>query len=77
LILVGFFGVLARAPFFAHRYCAMAAASATRIVMDTSPMNTKIMWRRVVDAPRFHLANDRQCIVICGIFVGSTALPFF
>jgi hypothetical protein len=49
LILVGFFGVLARAPFFAHRYCAMAAASATMVVMGTRPMNTNIMRRRVVD----------------------------
>jgi hypothetical protein len=24
------------------------------------PMNTKIMCRRLVDPPRFHLANDRQ-----------------
>jgi hypothetical protein len=76
LILVGFFGVLARAPFFAHRYCAMAAASATMVVMGIRPMNTNIMRRRVVDPPLFHLANDRQSIVSCGIFVGSTCLPF-
>ena len=46
------------------------------VVMGTRPMNTKIMWRRVVDQPLFHLANDRQSIVICGIFVDGTDLPF-
>jgi hypothetical protein len=54
----------------------MAAASATMVVMGTTPMNTNIMRRRVVDQPLFHLANERQSIVICGIFVGSTDLPF-
>jgi hypothetical protein len=44
--------------FFAHRYCARAAASATMVVIGTRPMNTKIMWRRVGDPPLFHLAND-------------------
>src|SRR5262249_742400 len=29
--------------------------------------------RRVVDPPRFHLANDRQSFVICGIFIGNSA----
>jgi len=44
LILVGLFGVLARAPLFAHpRYCARAAASATMVVMVKRPMNTKII----------------------------------
>ena len=66
----------ARTVFFARRYCAMTAASATMVVMGTRPMNTKIMWRRVVDQPLFHLANDRQSIVICGIFVDGTDLPF-
>jgi hypothetical protein len=75
-ILAGFFGALARARFFAHRYCAMAAASATMVVVGTRPMNTKIMWRRVIDQPLFHLANDRQSIVIFGTFVGGTDLPF-
>ena len=46
------------------------------VVMVTRPMNTKIMWRRVVDPPLFHLANDRQSIVICGICFGGTDLPF-
>jgi hypothetical protein len=50
--------------FFAHRYCAIAAASPTMVVMGTRPMAIKIMWRRVVDQPLFHLANDRQSIVI-------------
>jgi hypothetical protein len=36
------------------------------------PMNTKIMCRRLVDPPRFHLANDRQFFVICGIFAGNS-----
>jgi hypothetical protein len=48
--LAGFFGVLACAPFFAHRYCAMAAGGATTVAMDTGPMNTNIMRRRVVDS---------------------------
>jgi hypothetical protein len=34
------------------------------------------MWRRVVDQTLFHLANGRQSIVIYGLFVGSTDLPF-
>ena len=77
MILVGLFGALARAPLFAHpRYCARAVAGATMVVMVTRPMNTKIMRRRVVDPPLFHLANDRQSIVSCGILVGSTCLPF-
>jgi hypothetical protein len=46
------------------------------VVMGTRPMDITIMWRRVVDQPLFHLANDRHSIVICGLFVGSTGLPF-
>jgi len=34
------------------------------------------MWRRVVDQTLFHLANGRQSIVIYGLFVGGTDLPF-
>jgi len=50
LILVGFFGVLARAPSVVHPlYCAMAAVSATVIVMVRRPMNTKVMRRRLAD----------------------------
>ena len=37
------------------------------VVMDTRPMNTNIMRRRVVDPWRFHLANDRQSFVICDL----------
>ena len=46
------------------------------VVMGTRPMAIKIMWRRVVDQPLFHLANGRQSIVIYGLFVGGTDLPF-
>jgi hypothetical protein len=34
------------------------------------------MWLRVVDQTLFHLANGRQSIVIYGLFVGGTDLPF-
>jgi hypothetical protein len=62
----------ARTVFGHPLYYAIAAANATMLAMVTKPMNTKAMWRPVVDPPWFHLVNDRQSFVICGIFAGWT-----
>jgi hypothetical protein len=70
-------GVLARAPFFTHSlYCAMAAAS------DDSRNGHKAdehkdNLARCSRSLRFHLVNDRQTFVVCGIFVGNVWADVF
>jgi hypothetical protein len=68
LILVGLFGALARAPLPSPllRY----SSSERDDGRDGHKADEhKAMWRRIIDLPRFHLANDRQSFVICSIFV--------
>jgi hypothetical protein len=73
LILVGFLSALERAPLFCLSPLLRYGSSERDDGRDGhKPMNMKIMCQRLVDPPRFHLANDRQSFVICGIYVGNS-----
>jgi hypothetical protein len=75
LILVGFLGVLARAPFCPSllRYGSSERDNGRDGHNADEHKHHAATCSR---SPWFHLASDRQSIVICGIFVGRTVLPF-
>jgi hypothetical protein len=70
--LVGFVGVPERAPPFFSSALLRYSSERDDGRDGHKPMNTNIMCRRVVDPPRFHLANGRQFFVICDILVGRS-----
>jgi hypothetical protein len=73
--LAGFFGVLARTPFCPSllRYGSSERDSGRDGHKADEHKHHAATCSR---SPWFHLASDRQSIVICGIFVGGTDLPF-
>jgi len=77
LILVGVFGVLVRAPFFLPIPLLRDSSSGCDDGRDGH--KTDEYENHVATcsrSPWFHLASDRQSIVICGICFGGTDLPF-
>jgi hypothetical protein len=76
LILVGFFGVLARAPFFCPSLLRYGSSERDNGRDGHNADEHKDHAATCSRSPWFHLARDRQSIVICGIFVDGTGLPF-